>query len=106
MHPTALLDLATDLLRDVLRFEQPADAVVSAFFRKPRALGVRERHALAETVYAVLRERLLLQHLARMSDSGALERRLAILAWQGSDTFLRGALGPHEQQWLAQARAV
>jgi 16S rRNA (cytosine967-C5)-methyltransferase len=105
MHPNALLDLATELLRAVLRLDQPADAVVSAFFRQHRALGHRERHTLAETVYKVLRQRLLLQHLAQ-SGSGALERRLAILAWQGSDTFLRGALGPHEQQWLAGVREV
>ncbi len=105
MHPNALLDLATDLLKAVLVFDQPADAVVSAFFRKHRALGHRERHTLAETTYTVLRQRLLFNHLAQ-SGSGALERRLAILAWQGSDTFLRGALGPQEQQWLAEVKTI
>jgi 16S rRNA (cytosine967-C5)-methyltransferase len=99
MHPGALLDLTTELLRAVLKLDQPADAAVSAFFRKHRGLGPRERHTLAETTYAVLRERLLLQHLAQ-SGSGALERRLAMLAWQGTPVYLRGALGPHEQQWL------
>ena len=59
MHPNALLDLATDLLRQVLKLDQPADGVVSAFFRKHKALGARERHALAETAYTVLRQRLL-----------------------------------------------
>ncbi|MFO1340659.1 MAG: RsmB/NOP family class I SAM-dependent RNA methyltransferase [Burkholderiaceae bacterium] len=105
MHPNALLDLATDLLRQALKFDQPADAVVSAFFRKHRGLGPRERHSLAETTYAVLRQRLRLTHLAQ-SGTGALERRLAALAWQGSDTFLRSALGPHEQKWLAEVKAV
>jgi hypothetical protein len=74
---------ATDLLKQVLKLDQPADGVVSAFFRKHKALGARERHTLAETAYTVLRQRLLLQHLAQ-SGSGVLERRLAILAWQGS----------------------
>ena len=105
MHPNALLDLSAELLRAVLRLDQPADAVVSAFFRQHRALGHRERHTLAETTYQVLRQRLVLQHLAQ-SGSGALERRLAMLAWQGSDTFLRGALGPQEQAWLAQVQAI
>ncbi len=105
MHPNALLDLGTDLVRQLLKLDQPADAVVSAFFRRHKALGARERHSLAETAYVVLRQRLLLQHLAQ-SGSGALERRLAILAWQGSPTFLRGALGPHEQQWLAQVQQI
>jgi len=105
MHPNALLDLASDLLRTVLKLDQPADNLVSAFFRQHRALGARERHTLAETAYTVLRQRLLLQHLAQ-SGSGALERRLAMLAWQGSDTFLRGALGTHEQQWLAEVQKI
>lgn len=105
MHPGALLDLAAELLRAVLELDQPADAVVSAFFRKHRALGARERHTLAETTYEVLRRRLLWQHLAQ-SGGGALERRLALLAWQGSAGFLRAALGPHEAQWLEEASRI
>jgi 16S rRNA (cytosine967-C5)-methyltransferase len=105
MHPTALLDLATDLLREVGKLDLPADVVVSNFFRRHKLLGPRERHALAETAYAVLRQRLLYQHLAQ-SGHGALERRLAILAWQGGDTMIRGALGPKEQQWLNQVRSL
>jgi 16S rRNA (cytosine967-C5)-methyltransferase len=105
MHPNALLDLATELLRAVLRLDAPADGIVSAFFRQHRGLGPRERHALAETTYTVLRQRLVFQHLAQ-SGSGPLERRLAVLAWQGNGTFLRGALAPHEQAWLAEVAAV
>jgi 16S rRNA (cytosine967-C5)-methyltransferase len=105
MHPNALLDLTSELLRAVLRLESPADGVVSAFFRQHRALGPRERHTLAETTYQVLRQRLLLQHLAQ-GGTGALERRLAVLGWQGSPDFLRGALAPHEQQWLDGVQAV
>jgi 16S rRNA (cytosine967-C5)-methyltransferase len=99
------LDLCTELLRSVLKLDAPADAAVSAFFRKHRDLGPRERHTLAETVYTVLRKRLLFQHLAQ-TGSGAPERRLAILGWQGSESFLRGALQAHEQTWLDAARAV
>ncbi|AKJ28063.1 RsmB/NOP family class I SAM-dependent RNA methyltransferase [Caldimonas brevitalea] len=105
MHPNALLELATDLVRAILKFDAPADGVVSAFFRQHRELGPRERHTLAETAYAAVRQRLLWQHFAQ-SGSGPLERRLAILAWQGSESFLRGALAPHEQTWLTQVRGV
>ena len=105
MHPNALLDLTTDLLRAVLRLDAPSDGILSAFFRQHRGLGPRERHALAETTYSVLRQRLVLQHLAQ-SGSGPLERRLAMLAWQGTDIFLRGALAPHEQAWLAEVSAT
>ena len=105
MHPNALLDTATELLREVGKFDTPADVVVSNFFRKHRALGQRERHALAETAYAVLRQRLLYSHLAQ-SGHGALERRLAILAWQGAESQIRGGMGPAEQQWLSQVRVL
>ena len=105
MHPNALLELATDLLHRVLQFQHPADGVVSDFFREHRLVGSRERHTLAETTYNVLRQRLLFQHLAQ-SGKGEMERRLAILGWQGNEGFLRAALSEPEQQWLAQVQAV
>lgn len=105
MHPNALLELTTELLHRVLQFQHPADKVVSDFFRQQRALGTRERHTLAETTYAVLRQRLLFQHLAQ-SGKGEVERRLAILAWQGNEGFLRADLSEVEQQWLEKVGTV
>ena len=105
MHPAALLELATELLHQVLRFEHPADSVVSDFFRRQRQLGARERHTLAETTYAVLREKPLWQHLAQ-SGKGEMERRLVLLAWQGNAAFLRAALAPAEVAWLEQVQTI
>jgi 16S rRNA (cytosine967-C5)-methyltransferase len=105
MHPKALLEACTELVGAVLKFDAPADNVVSFFLRQRRELGPRERHTLAETAYAVLRRRLLYQHLAQ-SGSGPMERRLTIVAWMGDAAFLRAALELHEQKWLAQVQAV
>ena len=105
MHPNALLELCAELIAAVNKLDAPADAIVSAFFRQHKNLGQRERASLAETVYALLRERLKFQNLAQ-SGSGPLNRRLAMLAWRGSDSFLRAALSPAEQQWLAQVQAI
>jgi 16S rRNA (cytosine967-C5)-methyltransferase len=105
MHPNALLELTTELLHRVLQLQHPADGVVSDFFRQQRALGSRERHTLAETTYAVLRQRTLFQHLAQ-SGKGEMERRLALLGWQGNEGFLRAAISETEQQWLARVQAV
>jgi 16S rRNA (cytosine967-C5)-methyltransferase len=105
MHPRALVERTAALLQDVLRFEQPADRVVSAFFRAHRDLGARERHTVAETVYDVVRRRLLLQHLAQ-GGAGPLPRRLVLLAWQGDAAFLDRALEPVERDWLARVRAI
>jgi 16S rRNA (cytosine967-C5)-methyltransferase len=105
MHPKALLEACTELIGAVLKFDAPADNIVSFFLRQHRELGPRERHTLAETAYSVLRRRLLYQHLAQ-TGSGPIERRLAILGWAGDAAFLKAALELHEQKWLAQALAV
>ncbi|AVP57146.1 RsmB/NOP family class I SAM-dependent RNA methyltransferase [Pulveribacter suum] len=121
MHPKALLDACAELLAQVLTFEHPADAVVARYFRDRRQLGPRERATLADVTYAVLRNKLLLEQLAR-SGSGARERRLAILGFarvqdeqaraadaqavRGPRDYLHGALTEPERQWLAQCDAV
>lgn len=105
MHPNALIELATDLLHQVMQFDTPADRVVSDFFRTHRQLGTRERHSLAETTYDVLRRRLLFQHLAQ-SGRGEQTRRLVLLGWQGNAGFLKAACSPEEQAWLEQVQSV
>ena len=105
MHPNALLELTAELLREVFKFQQPADAVVSTFFRDHRALGPRERQTLAETTYGVLRQRLLCEHLAQ-NGAGVQERRLAIIGWQGSEAALQAALSRAERQWFEPLAAI
>jgi len=105
MHPKVLLDACAELVRLTLTFEHPADAVVSRFFRDNRGLGPRERATLAETVYTVLRKKLLFDHMAP-SGSGPKERRLAILGFHGPRDFLKAALTDQEKNWLDQCYAV
>ncbi len=105
MTPQALLDLSSELLSAVLRLDAPADSTVSQFFKRHRGLGQRERHTLAETVYEVLRRKPQWQHLAQ-SGSGPLERRLAILAWQGGADFLVSGLLPDERAWRSRVLAI
>lgn len=105
MHPKALLEACTELVRLVLKFDHPADAIVSRFFRDNRGLGPRERATLAETAYTVLRKKLLFDHLAP-SGSGPKERRMAILGFYGPGDFLRSALTDQEKRWLDQCEAV
>ena len=122
MHPKALMDACTDLVRQVLKFDHSADAVVSQFFkqhRKSLGLGPRERTALSGAVYSVLRHKLLFDHLSP-SGSGPKERRMAILGFahhqdqlahspqpgQGARDFLHSALSEPEKKWLEQCDAV
>ena len=129
MHPKALIEACTELVRLTLKFDHPADAVVSKFFRdyrKTYAFGPRERAALAETVYNVLRNKLRYDHFAP-SGSGPKERRLAILGFadhmkqqapakpapknakhanHSPLDFLMGALNKQEAAWLEACESV
>jgi 16S rRNA (cytosine967-C5)-methyltransferase len=105
MHPKALLDECAALIEQVYKFEHPADAVVSRYFREHRSLGPRERATLSDTVYATLRERLKFEWLAR-SGSGSKWRRLAILGFPGDRDFLKSALSEPEKVWLDHCLAV
>ena len=104
MHPNALLDSCTVLLKQVLRFDHPADMVVSRHFREQR-LGPRERATVAETIYGVLRKKNLYTYLAQHG-SGPTERRLAILGFAAERDFLLGALSDQEKDWLARCDQV
>lgn len=105
MHPKALLDACATLVGLVVKFDHPADAVVSRYFRDNRQLGPRERATLAETVYTVLRKKLLFDHLSP-SGTGPKERRLAILGFHGPRDFLKSALSDTEKRWLDACDAV
>ena len=58
-----LLNAAVAATAGLLTFAQPADAALSAFFRARRS-GARDRAFIAETAYAVLRRKRLLERLA------------------------------------------
>ena len=95
-----------EVLREVLRFAGPADVVLSRYFREHPKLGSRERGALAEAVYAVLRNRLVFNHLAE-SGSGPAMRRLALLGL--AETVGISAIGgitEPEVQWLNRVAQV
>ena len=89
MHPEQILAACTALVGQVIKFDHPADAVVSRFFKDNRNLGPRERATLAETAYNVLRKKALYDAFAlgAPKGSGARERKLAILGFFGPRDF-------------------
>lgn len=100
------LDAAADALRRVLRFEHPADSVLSLYFREHRALGQDERAFVAESVFGVLRHKRVLDHL-----TGEAGPRKLLLAWlvrfAGAGAVALGPfLSPTETQWLDEIRAL
>ena len=88
------------VLREVLQFAAPADGVISRYFREHAKLGMRERGAIAETVYTILRNRLVYNHLSE-SGTGSQMRRLVLLGL--ADIYGIDALGgitEEEKAWL------
>jgi 16S rRNA (cytosine967-C5)-methyltransferase len=59
----AQIQSASQALRSVLRFDYPADSVLSRYFRDFRELGARDRAFVAEAVYGVLRRKRTLERL-------------------------------------------
>lgn len=55
MTPAARLQAVIDLLTEIDATPRPADAVMSAYFRARRYIGSKDRSAVAETTYAILR---------------------------------------------------
>lgn len=82
----------------------PADVVMKHFFREHADLGARDRGLVAETVYAMLRRRRLLEHLV----PGATSRQLALLGLTRVMGWPPGQLEPvlarGEANWLATLR--
>ncbi|HET7671273.1 MAG TPA: RsmB/NOP family class I SAM-dependent RNA methyltransferase [Burkholderiales bacterium] len=60
----ALLGHAEAALTELLRFAAPADQVLSAYFRRHRNLGQKDRAFVAESTFAVLRRRRSLEAVA------------------------------------------
>ena len=102
----AQLTWAVTALTAVLPFSQPADAVLRAFFRSHAGLGARDRAFIAETVFACLRRKRLLEHLA----GGSHPRRMVLACL----AKLRGVSGRElaplidesEAAWLCEACAT
>ncbi len=99
------LDEAASALSRVLTFEYPADAVLSRYFRDRLALGQQDRAFVAESVFGVLRRKLLLDYIA----PEATPRQLLLL-WLSriggySGRELGALCSSEETQWLNSTRA-
>ena len=103
----ALFAHAEAVLGQLLRFDHPADAVVSRYFREHRELGHADRAFVAETVFAVLRRGRSLEArcAGQLSDRARLLVALAVTrGW--SQRELAPVLKPSEEEWLAAAKAM
>lgn len=79
--PRPFIGQAISLLAEVLKFERPADGVLSQYFKTHRELGHADRGRLAELTYAVLRHLNSLRDVVgRSAPPEGHEARYLILA--------------------------
>ena len=104
--PPAILGNAEEVLREILRFTAPADTTLSRYFRDHPRLGSRERGAVAEGIYAILRNKSFFTDFAE-GGSGPTMRRLTILGLAealGADAL--GGLTEEETEWLTRINQI
>ena len=102
--PPAILGNAEEVLREILRFMSPADVTLSRYFKDHPRLGGRERGAIAECVYAVLRNKAFFTDFA---GAGATMRRLTLLGMAeaiGAESL--GGLTEDETAFLARIKDI
>jgi 16S rRNA (cytosine967-C5)-methyltransferase len=100
------LDAIVRALAIVLPAQAPADHLLSQYFRDNKSLGSRDRALVADTVYAALRRRRLLEHVTPR----ATPREIAlatIVKLQGVGlSQIESALKGDEKAWLSALKAT
>jgi len=102
----AQLDAIINALTVVLPARATADAQLRQFFRDNKNLGHRDRGVIADTVYAALRRRRLLEHVT----PNATPREMAlatIVKLQGVGlSQIEAVLRSGEKEWLSALKAL
>ncbi len=104
--PPAIVAACEEVLRDILRFTGPADSTLSRYFRDHPKLGSRERGAIAEGIYSLLRNKSVFTSFAE-SGNGPTIRRLSLLGLAdavGIDSL--GGLTEEETAWLQHVSQI
>jgi len=104
--PPAILANTEEVLREILRFTAPADTTLSRYFKDHPRLGSRERGAVAEGIYAILRNKSFFTDFAEAGQSPTM-RRLTIMGLAeavGADAL--GGLTEEETEFLARIAQI
>ena len=104
--PPAILGNTEEVLREILRFSAPADSTLSRYFKDHPRLGSRERGAVAEGIYAILRNKSFFTDFAEAGQSPTM-RRLTILGLAeavGADSL--GGLTEEETAFLERIKEI
>jgi len=102
----AQLDAIVHALAVVLPATAPADRLLSDFFRDNRNLGHRDRALIADTVYAALRRRRLLEHVTPRASPREIALATLVKLQGIGASQIESALSAEEKNWLAALKAL
>lgn len=105
MTRTALAHAGAALTR-ILRFDAPADQLLSRYFREHRNLGQSERAFVAETVFAVLRRKRSLEGAAGSAEPWALTAAALLRVHGLSARALQGMVDDDVARRIRQAEST
>jgi len=100
----ALLAHAAAALARILRFDAPADQLLSRYFRSHRSLGQNDRAFVAEAVFSVLRRKRSLECAAGSAEPPALVAAALLRVHGLSARALQGLFGEALLRRLREAR--
>ena len=103
---TTQLGPLIEALNLILPLTSPADVSLHYFFRDRPQLGSRDRAQIAETVYAVLRRRRLLETLTPRGTPREMALLAQVKLYGTSVRDLEPLLEKGEAEWLAHAKGV
>jgi 16S rRNA (cytosine967-C5)-methyltransferase len=94
MTPSARLQMAIEILGGLDQTTQPVDRFLKGWFRSRRFAGSKDRRAIAERVFAILRRRAHLAH--RLASENPRALAIASLLEEGQDVgaLFGGGYGP------------
>ena len=77
MRPAAQLQATIELLDKIEETRYPADRTMAQYFKQRRYIGSKDKAAISEQLYTILRNRLSFEYLLERADLGTHSRMLA-----------------------------
>ncbi len=101
----AQLDAIVHALTVVLPARAPADGLLREFFRDNKNLGPRDRALVADTVYAALRRRRMLEHVTPRATPREIALATLVKLQGVGLSQIESALRDGEKEWLTKLKA-
>ena len=79
MRHAAQLQATIDLLDEIAETKYPADRVMSMYFKQRRYIGSKDKAAISENLYTILRNKMRFEYILNSKDLGVHSRMLVAL---------------------------